>query len=790
MYLTSEEGVSLGVWHTVPESQWKEAQGKNSAWYQNTLRDGSPVFIYLHGNTGTRAAAHRVGVAQVLSALGYHVLVPDYRGFGDSTGEPTEAGLTTDALCLYNWVKERSGSSLVVIWGHSLGTGLKKMKSQILFLHAEDDHLVPFQFVQQLYEVAAGSQNAERVKLVSFDGSLGYQHNGLYKDPHLPDIIKWRVAAALLAIVASLLPVDADEHEHTPDLEFGAISALYSNLVFHLQYTDKEEVVLWMNTVGPYHNRQETYKYFSLPFCAGSKKTISHYHETLGEALQGVELEFSGLDIKFKDEVMQTTYCEIDLDKAKRDAFVYAIKNHYWYQMYIDDLPIWGIVGEADENGEDHYLWTYKKLEIGFNGNRIVDVNLTSEGKVRLVPNTRIAMSYSVKWKKSDVKFEDRFDKYLDPSFFQHRIHWFSIFNSFMMVIFLVGLVSMILMRTLRKDYARYSKEEEMDDMDRDLGDEYGWKQVHGDVFRPSSHPLIFSSLIGSGCQIFSVSLIVIIVAMVEDLYTERGSMLSTAIFVYAATSPVNGYFGGSLYAKQGGRRWIKQMFIGAFMIPAMVCGTAFFINFIAIYYHASRAIPFGTMVAVCCICFFVILPLNLVGTILGRNLSGQPNFPCRVNAVPRPIPEKKWFMEPAVIVCLGGILPFGSIFIEMYFIFTSFWAYKIYYVYGFMMLVLVILCIVTVCVTIVCTYFLLNAEDYRWQWTSFLSAASTAVYVYMYSFYYYFFKTKMYGLFQTSFYFGYMAVFSTALGIMCGAVGYMGTSAFVRKIYTNVKID
>lgn len=55
-----------------------------------------------------------------------------------------------------------------------------------------------------------------------------------------------------------------------------------------------------------------------------------------------------------------------------------------------------GIVGEADENGEDHYLWTYKKLEIGFNGNRIVDVNLTSEGKVRLVPNTRIAMSYSV----------------------------------------------------------------------------------------------------------------------------------------------------------------------------------------------------------------------------------------------------------------------------------------------------------------------------------------------------------------------------------------------------------
>lgn len=61
----------------------------------------------------------------------------------------------------------------------------------------------------------------------------------------------------------------------------------------------------------------------------------------------------------------------------------------------------------------------------------------------------------------------------------QFQIHWFSIFNSFMMVVFLIGLVAMILVRTLHKDYARYSKDEEMDDMERDLGDEYGWKQVN-----------------------------------------------------------------------------------------------------------------------------------------------------------------------------------------------------------------------------------------------------------------------------------------------------------------------
>lgn len=93
----------------------------------------------------------------------------------------------------------------------------------------------------------------------------------------------------------------------------------------------------------------------------------------------------------------------------------------------------------------------------------------------------------------------------------------------------------------------------------------------------------------------------------------------------------------------------------------------------------------------------------------------------------------------------------------------------QVYYVYGFMLLVFLILVVVTVCVTIVGTYFLLNAENYHWQWTSFFSAASTAVYVYLYSIYYYYVKTKMFGFFQTSFYFGYTLMFCLGLGILCG---------------------
>ena len=37
----------------------------------------------------------------------------------------------------------------------------------------------------------------------------------------------------------------------------------------------------------------------------------------------------------------------MELDQEGLAAFRYAVLNHYWYQMYIDDLPIWGIIGEV-----------------------------------------------------------------------------------------------------------------------------------------------------------------------------------------------------------------------------------------------------------------------------------------------------------------------------------------------------------------------------------------------------------------------------------------------------------
>ena len=98
-----------------------------------------------------------------------------------------------------------------------------------------------------------------------------------------------------------------------------------------------------------------------------------------------------------KADLHKTEYCKIELTDANLAAFLYAVRNHYWYQMYLDDLPIWGIVGEIEEKGQDFYIWTHKKFEIGWNGDQIVDVNLTSEGRTKLHLSTeKLEFTYEV----------------------------------------------------------------------------------------------------------------------------------------------------------------------------------------------------------------------------------------------------------------------------------------------------------------------------------------------------------------------------------------------------------
>lgn len=433
-------------------------------------------------------------------------------------------------------------------------------------------------------------------------------------------------------------------------------------------------------------------------------------------------------------------------------------------------------------------MFTHKNLTFFFNDDNIIEVRLVNTNPVLVSVDADVEFTYSVAWYPTSVPFNKRFDVYLDSNFFEHEIHWFSIFNSFMMVVFLTGLVVLILMRALRKDIARFTAQD--DEEQADLADDFGWKQVQRDVFREPSNLALLAASLGSGVQVLLSVTVTLLFAVFGTLYTERGSTLSVMIGSFALFSFAAGHTSSKYYSSHAlDKGWIGCFVLTAGLFPGFCVLVSLVMNFVAIYYKSLAAIPFGTMVVVALIWVFVCFPLCLFGTMLGRH-GAKVHFPCRVNPLPKPIPPQRWYLRPTFLIPAGGVLPFGSIFIETYFIFACFWNYRYYYVYGFSLLVGGILLIVCACVTIVVTYFLLNAEDHRWAWTAFLASGSTSLYVFGYSIYYFIAKTHMTGFFQLVFYFGNMTLMCFGLALLCGAIGFIGSKWFVFRIYRSIKGD
>lgn len=114
---------------------------------------------------------------------------------------------------------------------------------------------------------------------------------------------------------------------------------------------------------------------------------------------------------------------------------------------------------------------------------------------------TDITYTYSVQWiEEKEVTWSNRWNLYLVNS--DTQVHWYSIVNSMVIMLFLTGMVAIIIMRTLNRDIAHYNEEEMKDDQD----DTTGWKLVHGDVFRTPKYSSVLCPLLGSGVQIIAMS--------------------------------------------------------------------------------------------------------------------------------------------------------------------------------------------------------------------------------------------------------------------------------------------
>jgi fermentation-respiration switch protein FrsA (DUF1100 family) len=101
--LTSSDGEKLVAWHVAPKGEKR-------------------LVIYFQGNAG--GLDLRAGRFKWLIADGTGLLALSYRGFGGSSGKPSEAGFIRDAIAAYDFAVARYSSKRIVVWGESLGTAV------------------------------------------------------------------------------------------------------------------------------------------------------------------------------------------------------------------------------------------------------------------------------------------------------------------------------------------------------------------------------------------------------------------------------------------------------------------------------------------------------------------------------------------------------------------------------------------------------------------------------------------------------------------------------------------
>ncbi|CAN0539392.1 unnamed protein product, partial [Ectocarpus sp. 8 AP-2014] len=95
------------------------------------------------------------------------------------------------------------------------------------------------------------------------------------------------------------------------------------------------------------------------------------------------------------------------------------------------------------------------------------------------------------------------------------QVHWFSIVNSLLIVLFLTAMIAMILIRNLHRDIMRYNRVP-TDEEKAEEREETGWKLVHADVFRPpAKYPMLFCVLVGTGVQLLCMGIVTIAFAAI-----------------------------------------------------------------------------------------------------------------------------------------------------------------------------------------------------------------------------------------------------------------------------------
>ncbi|KAF5948732.1 hypothetical protein HYC85_014689 [Camellia sinensis] len=305
------------------------------------------------------------------------------------------------------------------------------------------------------------------------------------------------------------------------------------------------------------------------------------------------------------------------------------------------------------------------------------------------------------------------------------------------------------------------------------------------------NHSMLLCVMIGDGVQITGMAVVTIVLAAFGFMSpASRGMLLTGMILSYLFLGTIAGYAGVRLWITIKGTSdgWRSVAWSVACFFPGICFVILTVLNFILWGSESISAIPISLYFILLSLWFCISVPLTLLGGFLGTQ--AEPIwYPIRTSEIPREIPVCKY---PSWLLVLGaGTLSFGTIFIELFFILSSIWLGRFYYVFGFLLVVFFLLLIVCAEVSVVLTYMHLCAEDWQWWWKAFYASGSVALYVFLCSINYLVFDLKgLNGPASAILYLGYSLIMAIAIMISTGTIGFLTSLYFVQYLYPSVEID
>ena len=617
-------------------------------------------------------------------------------------------------------------------------------------------------------------------------------------------------------------------------------------------FTPGQEVPLKVNTLTS-TKTQIPRDYYRLPFCQPEGGPVAA-SENLGEFLTGNRIQSSPYAIHMLTEMHCQRLCQVTLSKIQTAKLLLHIKYGYHNNWIIDNLPSAAVgvdvqgkmrkryaggfpIGFMSSDTNKPYVYNHVNIEIDYHpyedGYRVVGFaveplsvahefqggyqwdGMSSEGMTKplatcsatehlqrtdiqnsqiVARGEKILYTYDVTWVPSEVEWSSRWDIYLsEDHLVPAQVHWYSITNSILVVVFLSLLLISVLVRNLRRDIDAYNALAALADEDKEEEeDERGWKLLHADVFRPPlSHSMFFCIFCGSGMQLALTALCSIVLSAVGFLSpARRGSLMIAVLVLYMLFGVVAGFISGYLYKSMEGRKWQLCTLITALFVPGVVFSVFVFFNIILFFQKTSISTPLWDVFLVVVMWCGVSIPLVFMGAFLGFKAPAM-EYPTITSTIARQIPPPTNFvMHPQFAMLVAGIVPFVAAYVELFFVMTSLWMDQFYYVFGFTLIVFIIMLVTCAEVTVLLVYYQLCAENHRWWWFSFCTSGSAALFTFIYSIFWFKQLEASKLLLTYLLYFGYMFLICSSLFLVLGSVGALTSLLFIKTIYGTIKVD